>query len=98
VWAVGPSGDSIKVNIQNVSQAYKPVEFKLVSGNIELYEEDVFIGNLNPSNLYIRALNFTGINTNAGLAIKITMTVQSNRYPDLRTEDFYNTVSLRGAY
>ncbi len=96
--SVSAFGPSIKVNIQNDAQIYKPVEFVLVSGNIELYENDVFIGNLNPANLTVRDLSFTFIDTSAGLAVKIAMTVQANRYPNLRSEDFYNTVALRGAY
>jgi hypothetical protein len=76
----------------------KTVDFILSSGELEYRENDVFVSNLNSANLTIGGLSFTQINTTEGEAVKVVLTVQSENDNLGRSVDFYNTVSLRGAY
>lgn len=73
--------------------------YKFTNGNVELYENEVLIGNINNVHTDIDTLTFTRIDTARGTAVKIFLQVSSNRDPSLaRTEDFYTTVVLRGDY
>ncbi len=92
------SSSSLKLNTEDSSDNPKTITFTLNGTNLELRENDVLTGNLNSTNLAISALNFTQITTTNSIAIRITMTVKSNRYGSTRTEDFNNTLVLRGSY
>ncbi|MEK7588622.1 MAG: hypothetical protein AAB438_02275 [Patescibacteria group bacterium] len=81
-----------------VTDNNKTVQFRQNGNNIELFEDGVSTGYLNIPNLIVSGLSFTQITTTEGLGIKIFFTVASNRYGSTRTEDFYNTVVLRGSY
>jgi Tfp pilus assembly protein PilE len=78
--------------------SFKSVEFKLVGSNIQLWDSGSNIGNLNPASTTITALTFTQITTAQGKGVKIAFTVRSTNDPLARTQDFYDTVTLRGTY
>lgn len=81
----------------------KTVEFKFISDepDVQLWENsgsNIFTGNLNTPNIIVTALNFTQIITTKGKAVKILLTVKSTNDVSGRTQNFYDTVVLRGSY
>lgn len=92
------SADSLKINSTNIDETSKTVEFSLSGTDVRFLENDIFIGNLNTTNVSVLALSFTQINTTKGTAIKIFLTVKSNHDLQNREESFYDTIVLRGGY
>ncbi|MFA6520178.1 MAG: hypothetical protein WCT44_01070 [Candidatus Paceibacterota bacterium] len=74
------------------------VEFKLSGSDLQLFENNIFIGNLNTPNIAITGLVFTEITTAQGKAIKIFLSLKSNNDISARIVDFYDTVVLRESY
>lgn len=94
------STDSLKLNtIDPITELASTIRFTLSGTNVELYDgSNVLVGNLNSPNVSVTSLSFTQITTTEGTAVKIFMTVKSNHYNSVRTENFYDTVVLRGDY
>ena len=92
------SPNDLKLNTKDDAGADKTVEFLLSGSNIQLLENNVLTGNLNAPNISVTAVTFTQINTTQGAAVKIFLTIRSNNDKLNRTQDFYNTVVLRGIY
>lgn len=92
------SANSLKLNTTDDLGVNKIIEFSLSGSDIRLLEDDVFIGNLNSSNITVVNLAFTQINTTNSIAIKIFLTVRSNHDTQNREENFYDTVVFRGSY
>lgn len=88
----------LKLNTKDSGGANKIMEFKFISPNIQLWDAGINIGNLNTPNIIITALTFTQINTIKGKAVKIVLTVKPTNDPSGNTQDFYNTIVLRGSY
>ncbi len=74
------------------------VKFLLNNNNIQFFENNVLIGNLNSANLKVNDLSFFGINTIKGKALKFSLNVQVSFDVLNRDRDFYNSVILRGSY
>lgn len=91
------SANSLKLNTKD-GAADKTVEFSLSGSDVRFLENDAFTGNLNTQNITIAGLTFAQIDTAQGKAVKIFLTVRSNRDSLNRNQDFYNTVVLRGGY
>lgn len=82
-----------------VVTASSGIQFTLSGSNIVVYDgRGTLVGNLNSPNISVTALNFSQITTTQGTAVKIFMTVKSNHYGSVRTENFYDTIVLRGDY
>jgi hypothetical protein len=96
IGSVG-AGDLV-LNTKDSGGANKTVEFLLSGTNLELLENGTLTGNLNTPTISVTALAFTQITTAPGKAIKIVLTVKSANDALNRTQDFYDTVVLRGAY
>lgn len=92
------SVSNLRLNTKDDAGANKTVEFLLSGSNIQLLENSILTGNLNTSNLVVTGLTFTQITTASGKAVKILLTVKSNNDIQNRTQDFYDTVVLRGNY
>jgi len=92
------SGNDLTLNTRNDTGANKTVKFSLSGSDLELLENGVLTGNLNTPNIDVTALSFTQITTAKGKAIKILLTVKSVNDTLVRTQDFYDTVVLRGDY
>jgi len=95
------SSTSLKLNTKDEEGADKIVEFVLLpfSGpNIEFYEDDVFVANLNSPNIVITDLSFSQITTTHGKAIKVSFSMRSSNDKLSRVQNFYNTIVLRGSY
>ncbi len=92
------TGTNLKINTVDHDGANKTVEFSRSGSALRFLENDVFTDNLNSPNTLISSVSFTQINTNMGTAVKIFVSVSSERDPAGRTADFYDTVVLRGDY
>jgi len=92
------SAGSLKLNTKDDAGVDKTVTFLLSGSNIQLLENDVLIGNLNTPNILVDSLVFTEIITVKGKAVKIFLTIRYSYDSLNRTEDFYDTIKLRGDY
>ncbi|KKS04992.1 MAG: hypothetical protein UU82_C0039G0009 [Candidatus Nomurabacteria bacterium GW2011_GWC2_41_8] len=92
---VASTSIDLKLNTTGVNTA---VEFKLVGSDIQFLENGAVTGNLNSSSIVITGLTFTQITTVKGKAVKLFLTIQSSNDISNRTQDFYDTVVLRGIY
>ena len=92
------STSDLKLNTTNDAGAAKTVEFLLSGSNVQLVENSLLTGDLNALNITVTALTFTQITSAKGTAVKIFLTVQSTDDTQNRTQDFYDTVVLRGVY
>lgn len=86
------------LNTKDSVGANKTIEFNLSSANVQLIDNGATSVNLNSSNVTVSNITFTQINTVKGSAIKIVLTIRSNHDSQNRTENFYDTVVLRGDY
>ncbi|KKP85872.1 hypothetical protein A3B84_01135 [Candidatus Nomurabacteria bacterium RIFCSPHIGHO2_02_FULL_35_13] len=89
---------SLKLDTTDDVGADRTVEFSLSGSDIRFSENDVFTGNLNTPNTTVVDIAFMQINTAKGMAVKVILTVKSNRDSLNRNESFYNTIVLRGSY
>jgi len=78
--------------------ANKTLEFLLSGSDVQLLENNVLTGNLNTPNIIVTALGFTQITTVRGKAIRILLTVKHKNNISGNTQNFYNTIVLRGSY
>lgn len=92
------SAGDLGLNTKDSSGANKTVEFLLSGTNLELLENGTLTGNLNTPTIAVTALAFTQITTTKGKAVKISMTLKSTNDTQAHTEDFYDTIVLRGLY
>ena len=92
------SATDLILNTTDGDGANKTVEFLLSGSNLQLLENNILTGNLNTPHIVVTALTFTQIITARGKAIKIFLTIRSTNDILARTQDFYDTVVLRGNY
>ena len=92
------STSSLRINTRDNIGAEKTVEFLLSGSNVQIFEDDILVGNLNSSNIVVTGLAFSQITSALGKAVKVSFSVQSSNDTLGRTQDFYNTVVLRGSY
>lgn len=92
------SVNSLVLNTKDDADVDKAVQFLISGTDLQLLENGILVGNLNTPDLQVTALSFTEISTAQGKAIKIFLTIRSTNDTSGRTEDFYNTVVLRGGY
>lgn len=89
---------SLKLNTKDEAEVDKTIEFILSGSNLQLLENDVFIGNLNTPNIIVADMSFSQIDTLEGSAVKVFLTIRSSNDAFARTFDFYDTIVLRGNY
>ena len=92
------SSTDLVLNTKDDSNNNKTVEFVLSGSNLLFKENNVLTGNLNVPNITIVSLTFTQIITTKGKAVKITLSVRSKGDTTPNTENFYDTIVLRGSY
>ncbi len=95
---VSISANDLQLNTTDSDGENKTLEFLLSGNNIQLIENNVLTGNLNPPNIAVTDLTFTQIITAESKAVKIFLTVKSVNDVLARTFDFYDTIVLRGGY
>jgi len=74
------------------------IKFIKEGGSLNLYKNDILQGNLLGENLSVTNIIFNRITTTQSEAIKIEMTLQYSGGNKTKSENFYNTVILRGSY
>ncbi len=92
------STSDLKLDTTDSAGVNKTVEFVLVGGDVQFLENNVLTGNLNTQNTTVTSLSFTEITTTIGKAVKISMSIKSDNDAEGQTQDFYDTVVLRGVY
>ena len=95
---VSVSANDLQLNTTDSDGGNKTLEFLLSGGNIQLIENSVLAGNLNPPNIAVTDLTFTQIITAESKAVKMFLTVKSINDVLVRTFNFYDTIVLRGGY
>jgi len=86
------------LNTKDGAGANKLVEFVLTNSDIQFLENGAFTGNLNSPNITAQNLSFSQINTVAGRAVKVFLTIRAVDDSLNRNYDFYDTLVLRGSY
>jgi hypothetical protein len=94
------NSNSTTLQLNSTNEANDPIVIKLTLENndLNLYEDGNKIGNLLNLHTDLTSLNFRRIATTKGEAVKIEMTIQDPQDKNLRSENFYDTVILRGEY
>lgn len=92
------SANNLKLNTKDDIGNNETVHFVFTGFNLQFFKNDVFIGNLNNTNIEVTAVSFIEITTTVGKAIKISISVRSTKDVFSRVENFYDTVVLRGDY
>lgn len=92
------SANNLILNTKDNNGVNKTVEFLLNGSNLELKENSVLTGNLNSPKISVTNLAFSQVTTAKGKAIKILLILQANNDASGRTENFYDTIVLRGDY
>jgi len=68
------------------------------NGSLNLYQNNVLQGNLLGQKLSVTGLTFNQITTAKSNAIRIMMTLQYSDGKNIKSENFYDTIILRGGY
>ncbi len=99
-YGIDPASTStdLKLNTKDTGGANKTVEFLLSGTDLQLLENNSLTGNLNTSKIAVTTLSFTQITTTKGKAVKVFLTIRSTNDTQSRTQDFYDTIVLRGDY
>jgi Tfp pilus assembly protein PilE len=94
---VTSTSTDLKLNTTGIDTG---VEFKFVGSDLQFLENgsSTATGNLNTPNIAVTSLTFTQITTAKGKAVKIFLTVKSINDTSGATQDFYDTIVLRGSY
>lgn len=93
------SSGILVVDTKDDSNNDKTITYTFSNSNIQITDSvRGNLGNLNTPNVSVVDFDVATINTLKGKAAKINMTVRSNRDPENNTEDFQNTIMLRGDY
>lgn len=96
--SIDATSTSTDLKLNTTSGADTKIEFKLSGSNLQLIENNVLTGNLNTPDITITALAFTQITTAKSKAVRIILTIKSANDILGRTQDFNDTVVLRGSY
>jgi len=92
------SPGALQLNSTNSDGTPTIIEFRIVNGALNLYQDDVLMGSLLGQNISATSLVFRRITTTNGEAVKIELTLQDTVGKLNKLENFYNTIILRGAY
>jgi len=74
------------------------IKFINENGELNLYKDNTLQGNLLGDNLSVTNLMFSRITTTESEAVKIKITLQYSGEHKTKSENFYNTIVLRGGY
>lgn len=97
--SLGSSPGVLQLNSVDELGNSQTVKFNVSGGELVISYNGVSIGNLLGNNISVSSLIFRRIGTTAsGEAVKIELILQDNKSQDLKIENFYNTIVLRGSY
>ena len=74
------------------------IKFISENGNLNLYINNALQGNLLGQKLTVTNLVFNRITTSASSAVKVQMTLRYSDGRHVKSENFYDTIVLRGGY
>lgn len=95
---LGSSPGVLQLNSTDSAGNSMTVKFVVSSGTLNLYENGTSIGNLLGQNISVSSLIFRRISTTNGEAVKIELTLQDIYSKNNQSQNFYNTIILRGGY
>lgn len=95
---LGSSPGVLQLNSTDSGGSPIVIRFTTSNGALNLYEAGALIGNLLGQNISVTNLVFRRIITTNGEAIKVELTIQDTSGKSPRSENFYNTIILRGQY
>jgi Tfp pilus assembly protein FimT len=95
---LGSSPGVLQLNSTDSAGNAMIVKFIVSSGALNLYENGTSIGNLLGQNVSVSSLIFRRIATTNGEAVKIELTLQDTYSKNNQSQNFYNTIILRGEY
>ncbi len=95
---LGSSPGVLQLNSVDSSNNARVVKFVFENNTLNIYENNTLTGSLIGNNETITSAIFRKITTSAGTAIKVELTLKDTRGKRQRTENFYDTIILRGDY
>lgn len=95
----GVSPGRLSLSYKDSTGALRTVEYYLDSSNmLQVKENNISMGKLTASSTPVSNLIFTLINTGNSTAIKIDMSLETQKNKATTTESFHSTYILRGSY
>lgn len=88
----------LQLNSTDLSDNPLIVKFAKENSTLNIYQAGNLSGSLLGQNIVLDSLIFRRIATTEGEAIKIEMTLRDSRSKVNKSENFYNTIILRGSY
>lgn len=95
---LGSNPGALQLNSTDSSGNFMTVKFINENSNLNLYKNDNLEGNLLGQNISVTNLIFSRITTTESEAVKIEMTLQYSGGNNIKSENFYDTIVLRGGY
>ncbi len=95
---LGSSFGALDLDTLDSSSNPTNVKFEVNNGGIEFVQGSTTMGNLLGDNVEVTNLIFRKIDTGNSKAVKIEMTLKDKHDMLTPTQNFYNTVILRGTY
>jgi hypothetical protein len=96
---LGSNPGVLQLNTKDSSGTSTTVKISKEGNILNLYQpSNTLVASLLDNDISITNLVFTRIDTVAGEAVKIEMTLLDTKSKNMRTENFYNTIILRGSY
>ena len=96
--SLGSNPSILQLNSTDSSGNSIIIKFMDENGNLNLYKNNTLQGNLLGQNITITSLIFNRISTTQSEAVKIKITLQYSGGHKTKSENFYDTVVLRGGY
>ena len=91
-------GEVLQLNSTDNSGTAIKVKFIKEGNNLNLYKNDIIIGNLLVKNIIVDSISFDRISLAKSEGVKIKIVLKDTKSKLLKTENFYNTIILRGGY
>jgi len=96
---LGSSPGVLQLNTKDSSGISTTIKITKEGSVLNLYSPaNTLIAPLLDSDVAIDSLIFTRIDTTAGEAVRVEMTLRDTKSKTIKTENFYNTIILRGSY
>jgi hypothetical protein len=92
------SSDSLQLNSTDNLGVNTIIKFSSLNGDLNLHKDNILIGNLLNENVILNSLIFKQIVTDKGGVVKVEISLTCTEGRITKTENFYNTIILRGSY
>lgn len=89
------TNEVLQLNSTDASGNVAIIKFAKVGGALNIYKNDIIVGNLLSSGITLNSISFDRISTAKSEGVKIKITIKNSKN---KTENFYDTVMLRGGY